>query len=217
MGLTDHFLRRFESVRPHRSRRDRGATLVEYSLVVAAVVFVSIPAADYLTAESTETVRNDASCVSKRPPPPSCLIPAVTTSTSVTPPSVTTTTAGIPTTTAPPPPPSTAAWGSGAVATRSSSTAWKVTAPITVTNSGAPLAGAIVQVRINIVTPAGGTYYANCVTDASGTCTIVWDVPITNATQVRVTPTMITSDPPIGTLPSSLLFTCNNSSPTSCV
>lgn len=198
-----------------RRLNSRGATLVEYSLVLSALVVVSIPAAQWITEEGSAEVANQASCVSQRPPPSSCLIPAITTSTATVPPSITTTTAGIPTTTAPPPPPSAAAWGT-ATATRTSSTSWYVNAPISVTNSGTPVAGAVVQVRIQIVTPAAGTFYSTCVTDPAGACTINWVVPITNATQVRLTPTQITAYPPVTTLPSSLLFTCNNSSPTSC-
>ena len=202
-----------------RLRGDRGATLVEYGLVVAAIVAVSVPGIDYLTDQGDQELSNQANCVSERPPPPSCLVPAVTTTVSTV--STTTTTAG-PTssttsstsststsTTAPPTPSDVEDWTASATWTGYSPTSGgQITLPVNITNEGNPVEGATVQVRIQITQPpTGQSFYAQCTTDASGTCTIAWDVPFIDATQVSVTPTDISADPPVGTPPPALTFT----------
>lgn len=90
-----------ESTKP-RTRahlRERGATIVEYSLLVAAVVVVSLGAIQNLQDNSEAEVANEFDCVSERPPPPTCQKRAVTTTTSTTISATTSTTAPVETTT----------------------------------------------------------------------------------------------------------------------
>jgi hypothetical protein len=60
---------------------DRGATMVEYALVVALIVSVSATAIQGLTDASEDEVANEMDCVSTRPPPPSCQLRSVATTT----------------------------------------------------------------------------------------------------------------------------------------
>ncbi|MCD9622650.1 hypothetical protein [Rhabdothermincola salaria] len=80
-------------------RRDRGATLVEYALILALVVVAAVASIQFLTNQSEAEVANQADCVSTRPPPPSCQARAVTTTTTTIPPETTTTIAPETTTT----------------------------------------------------------------------------------------------------------------------
>jgi hypothetical protein len=86
----------------------RGATVVEYALIVAVMVAASVVAIQFLTDQGSAEVASEADCVSTRPPPESCIAAAVTTSTTVDPVSTvtteapTTTTSTSTTTTAPP-------------------------------------------------------------------------------------------------------------------
>jgi Flp pilus assembly pilin Flp len=82
-----------------RVRRELGATLVEYSLILAVVVVGAIGAISYLADRGSAEVADQADCVSTRPPPPSCIRASVTTVTTVTPPSTSTTEAPTTTTT----------------------------------------------------------------------------------------------------------------------
>lgn len=85
-----------------RPRAERGATTVEYALIVVAIVVLSLGAISGLRDSSEAEVANEFDCVSERPPPPSCQKRAVSTTTSVTSPSTTTTIAPTTTTTAAP-------------------------------------------------------------------------------------------------------------------
>ena len=68
-----------------RTRREHGATLVEYALILAVVVVGGLGAIRYLTDQGSAEVADQADCVSTRPPPPSCIRASVTTVTTVTP------------------------------------------------------------------------------------------------------------------------------------
>jgi hypothetical protein len=59
-----------------RRTGDAGATLVEYAVIVALLVVVSIPAINFLTDRADDQVAVQADCVSMRPPPPSCQAPS---------------------------------------------------------------------------------------------------------------------------------------------
>lgn len=74
-------------------RAERGATLVEYSLILAVVVVVAVGAIQYMSDRGSDEVVSEADCVSTRPPPESCQRAAVTTVTTVTPSSTTSTVA----------------------------------------------------------------------------------------------------------------------------
>lgn len=67
--------------RRSRLRGSIGATLVEYSLIVALVVVPSIGAMNYLTGKAKNETNNQADCISTRPPPPSCQVRPLTTTT----------------------------------------------------------------------------------------------------------------------------------------
>lgn len=54
----------------------RGASLVEYALVLALLVVASLGSIRYLEDETGKEVDNQANCISDRPPPPSCQLPA---------------------------------------------------------------------------------------------------------------------------------------------
>ncbi|MGY6500362.1 MAG: Flp family type IVb pilin [Acidimicrobiales bacterium] len=60
------FTRRLTALRDHASR---GATLVEYALITALLVVVSIAALEFLTNTADGEINNQAQCVSDRPPP----------------------------------------------------------------------------------------------------------------------------------------------------
>jgi hypothetical protein len=62
--------------------RERGATLVEYSLVVAVLLVGSIAATQFLEDKGEEQTLNEVECISSRPAPVSCQIPAIVTTTS---------------------------------------------------------------------------------------------------------------------------------------
>lgn len=72
--------RLFSRLVPPKGRREAGATLVEYSLIVALLVVTSIGVLDFLTERANDQVNNQADCVSTRPPPPECQAPPVPTS-----------------------------------------------------------------------------------------------------------------------------------------
>ncbi len=61
-----------------RRRGDRGATLVEYALVLVLLVVASITVAQVVEDETADEVDNQAACLSTRPPPPSCQQAALT-------------------------------------------------------------------------------------------------------------------------------------------
>lgn len=57
---------------PARSRDERGATLVEYALVLALLIGGIWGAIELLGRQGKAEVVNQAECVSMRPPPATC-------------------------------------------------------------------------------------------------------------------------------------------------
>ena len=181
-------------------RRDRGATLVEYALILALVVVGAVASIQFLTNQSEAEVANQADCVSTRPPPPSCQARAVTTSTTAVPPETTTTLAPETTTTTEA---TTTTTTTPSTTTPSSSTTsttlgpvevglslrpeaegcwyfgcdtWTVDATVTATRSGAPVSGAaVVRYRTLNWAWTGSTWSdwssVSCTVGGSGTCT----------------------------------------------
>jgi len=86
----------------HRAGDDRGASLVEYSLIFALVLVSSIGATKYLATKGSSQVQNQATCISTRPPPTNCVQGVASTTTSTTGVGPTTTTSLVTTTTAGP-------------------------------------------------------------------------------------------------------------------
>lgn len=184
-----------------RSPTERGATLVEYALVVALLVVGAIGAIQFLQREGSAEVAAQADCVSTRPPPPSCQIRAVTTSTTRDPSSPTTTTGGSGGTGNPNPDeePDPGSTTSTTSATTTTSTSTSTTAPVprpagvrlaatgqnwwftwglraraTVEDQfGDPYQGAVVLFRWS--SAGGGTGTGSCTTDGNGVCTV--DLP----------------------------------------
>ncbi|MEZ5144366.1 MAG: hypothetical protein R2726_17895 [Acidimicrobiales bacterium] len=171
-----------------------GATLVEYALVLSLLVVGGLGAAAYLTTGARNEVANQADCISSRPPPTNCQIPVVstTTSTSIAPTSSSSSTT---------PPPGAATWDTAA------STWNRTTNVVTVrmdvrTAGGVAVPEATITLRYTVV-PSGRTFYGTCISDTAGTCATTWNVPFTDATQIRIDAVSISSTTPV-TLPTTL-------------
>jgi Flp pilus assembly pilin Flp len=162
-------------------RSDRGATLVEYALIVALVVVASFGAIQFLTTQSEAEVATQADCVSTRPPPPSCQSRAVTDSTTSTisadttttteSTTTTTTTTTTSTTTTTPPattPPSYELSLTTTTGRAGASQNWSATVSPVVTNASNGIVGGV-EVRF---TWAAGSNSGQgiCVTGADGSC-----------------------------------------------
>lgn len=97
----------------NRAQGSRGATLVEYALLTALILGVSLVGVRALSASATDEVATTSDCVSQRPQPASCSASAVdvtsttaapvssSSTTTTAPQAATTTTAAPPTTVAP--------------------------------------------------------------------------------------------------------------------
>jgi hypothetical protein len=160
--------------RDRARRRQRGATLPEYALALTALVVASLGAIAALERASSEEVNNQAECVASRPPPPGCQLPPIVTSTTITP--------GPP----PPPPPPPPADATGSLNNPTASYVpgppgpeWQARADFTLSSAGTPIEGALVRVRVTgpAPFPSAPPFYTSCTTDASGNCTLSFDVP----------------------------------------
>jgi hypothetical protein len=147
--------------------------MVEYALVVALLVVVSVGALQVLSDASGDEVANEMDCVSTRPPPPSCQLRAVSTTT--TDPSATTSSTVPPSTSSTTLPPTAMAWTGQSIV---DGTTWRAEADVVLTNEGNPVAGATVTIRVIVTAPQiPVTYEISCVTDAAGTCAASFTVP----------------------------------------
>jgi Flp pilus assembly pilin Flp len=166
------------------SRSERGATLVEYTLLVALVTVVGIPAFDFLRHSVLDHYERPAGYRDRNDevvaPPPSTTAPPVTvapTTTTTSPPTTTTTAPPPTTTTRPPATTTTTAPRVVASATFSNATSWANTwyrwsgsAQVRVTDaSGRVLAGAEVEIRI---TAGGSERTVTVTTDSTGRATV---------------------------------------------
>lgn len=183
-----------------------GVTGVEYALVVSLVLVGSIGAIETLGDNSRDEVNNQANCVSSRPPPVSCqLEPLVTTTTNSIPVTMTTapTTSSTSTTTTVVNPSTVTI--TNAVSVRTGPSSWNAQATVTVLGpSGTPIAGAVIEVEVFVDNQ--GPFFLSCVTNASGSCQLLFNVPFANATQVRFKFSKIIATPPVASLPPDLLF-----------
>lgn len=196
-----------------RIRGAVGATLVEYSLVVAVLLVPSVAAISWLTTQSGKETNAQADCVSMRPPPVSCQAKSITTTTSTTapPPTTTTTIAGPTTTTTAPPtttttaaPVGSATWNTTASTYTGGSTR-RITLQVDLkSNPGnVNLPDAIVSFKMTI-TPGGYSFAASCTSNAAGTCIGTFDVPA-GVTSVSGEVVRIESVPATSTLPTNVL------------
>lgn len=188
-----------------RRLRDRGATLVEYALVFALVAVVSLGAVEFLTNQSEAEINNQAECVSRRPPPPECLLTAITTTTTIVPPSITVTTVPVPEPEAPQltilglvrstPNPGPPRWLEADVELT-------IEQPPDSGGGFAPVPGAIVRATVLLADPADPAVYlpdpwfVNCTTNSVGRCTLRFDVPYDDVTQIRFEVTGADTLPP---------------------
>lgn len=153
---------------------DRGATLVEYALVVSLLLVGSLAAIDRVTEATSDEIGNQADCIETRPPRPECqLSPVLPTTTTVPPPTSTPT----PPDEAPPQPYLSefvyewTADGTALVLT----TMVEVAEPAEVT-VGEPVLGAVVMVEFRMFSGPPyeevGWFNETCTTDDTGTCSI---------------------------------------------
>lgn len=177
-----------------RSQRERGATLVEYSLIFAFLVVIAVGSLQYLTTQAEEQVANQADCVATRPPPPACQVPALDT---------TTTLVGSPTTA---PPVTIPGGGTASWTTPLTSVGTTVSGTLTVGMSGTPIPDALVWYSVTC-NPGGSTFYLDPVnTDANGMAPLTASCP-TGSTSAVITAYRIDSEPTVDTLPSSVTVT----------
>lgn len=180
---------------PPRLWNDRGATLVEYALVLALIVVGSIAAINALDSRGREQVVNQAECVSMRPPPPGCQITPITTSTTETGPPITGSTM-------PPAEPATprlTSSGAARVSQVDEIPRWAEfdvelgrEIPIDYGGGEEPLVGVAVRAEARMVDPSSPAHYLTeifypfCVTDDSGRCAIRFEVPFDDVNKIRI-------------------------------
>lgn len=198
-------------VRNRANGGDRGATLVEYALVLSFLVLAGIGAVNLLDSGARREVGNQEDCVSRRPPPPSCQLPAV------------------PPPEPPPPdpgedpetpelPPDMANVVYVHRTEELSGTSWAAILEIelTVTRnipdgdpSTTPIEGTMVQYEAQPTSPSGPVTYVTCTTGADGRCTLRYEVPTiagAPASQIRLRPHLIQSDPQVSPAPPGAIF-----------
>lgn len=199
--------RRLEAMRTSASR---GATLVEYALVLSLFVVVSLGAMDFLSDSADREIDNQVDCVSERPPPPECQLVAVTTSTTLDP---TPTTA----TTAPPVEEKAPVLIERGRTFSNPGDPWWVATQVELTLESnddvpiiSPLPGVTVRARVRLVEPGSVSppyallpqeFFISCTTDAAGQCELRFDVPFDDVDRLHFTYTAVDSSPP-GQLPS---------------
>jgi hypothetical protein len=192
-----------EAPRRWRNRwrnRDRGATLVEYSLITALVLVGSLGAIELLTERGQEETDRQVDCVAERPPRASCQIPAIVTTTTAMPPST-------PTSAPEPPPLPTEASVSDVTTEDLGDGNWSATVTFTVAEvdsddiPGPPYDGAVVNVAWQV--PGFPPVAGSCTTNSDGECSVTF-VPTElspTAGTVTIRVTNVISDPPVETLP----------------
>jgi Flp pilus assembly pilin Flp len=195
-----------EKLAPAGARRadDRGASFVEYSLVFALLVVVTLGAVQYLTTSATAETDNQATCISRRPPPPECqmqpaIVPTTTVPVSTSAPPTTAdpgpTTTLAPTTTTLPPPPSLV---SGFALAKVSSPRPGVQVTVSLTSGSDLVAGGRVQLRMTAIAP-GGSFETtvSCTTDDTGSCPgVEFLAPYSDTTRIDVLVVSVQADPP---------------------
>ena len=172
----------------------RGATGVEYALLLSLVAVVSLAALEQLSDTSESEMDNQIDCVSLRPPPPECQLPAVTTTSSTTP---TPTTA----TTAPPPPELVPTYQVVEQDESEPGEPWWFTFRVLVHTPSTddnpieePVPGVTVRARVRMVDPSTTPppliflpqeFFPNCTTDENGECELTFESPGEDLMQVR--------------------------------
>lgn len=179
-------------------RRERGATMVEYVLLVAVIAGISIVAVRALSASASEEVSTQSACVSQRPQPASCSAAAVdvtsttaapvssssttttapsaatTTSTSTTAPPTTTTTA-TPTTTAAPTTTTIPTWSGKIESFNASKDRGQIKVSVTVNPTKGSDKDLEVVFSYRFSDGTAGT--ASCKTDKDGKCSTLFPRP----------------------------------------
>lgn len=204
---------------PLRSdRQSRGATAVEYALVLALVVFAAAASIEFLGERGAAEVVNQADCVSMRPPPPECQVASVAPENNPTIPGFVT-----PTTSVSVPGPFPLGDVDGAVTITPdpllplpSGAPWSVSVPVSVLVEVTmdplpdppfePVGSVEVRARVRLVDGLADppaflpvSEFVTCVTDVTGRCTLVYDVPpFENMPALRIDQFVVNSVPPGG-------------------
>jgi hypothetical protein len=190
-------------------------------LVLTFFVVGSIGAIEYLSSEADSETENQAACVETRPPVAGCqlspVVPTTSTTAPGTPPPVPPPPGSPPDPCdsgdppaecyEPPPPPPTTPSNSASATTPTAtevgglmhvSQTFTVTAP----GGGGPVAGAVIEIQIKVKNPSPPptfypvAHYPTCTTDATGTCTIEFDIPEADGVGWELAIFKITSSPP---------------------
>lgn len=191
----------------------RGATLVEYALVMALVILVGASAYELLTVAADREIENQAECVSDRPPPESeCGFAPVPTDVVTPNPNI-----APPTTGAPVDDPDLFAITAGP--SDATDSPWTLLLPVQVTVEiqepptdpiGTP--GTRVRARIQMEDPNDpGTNlpapgFTDCVTDDAGKCQLAFTVPFDDVTRATMVVIGVDSPNPPGDLPPLFTF-----------
>jgi hypothetical protein len=196
-----------------RAAGSRGATLVEYALVMSLVVLAGASAYELLTAAADSEIENQADCVSDRPPPESeCGFAPVPTDVVTPNPNIAPPTTGVPVDD-----PDLFAVSAGPADAHDDP--WTLLLPVHVTvevqepptePAGTP--GIRVRARIqmedpnqpgvNLPTPG----FTDCVTDADGNCELVFTVPFEDVTRATMLVIGVDSPRPPDGLPPLVTF-----------
>ncbi len=186
--------------RRHRWASSRGATLVEFALVLSLVAVASLGAFQALGDATENEVDNEADCISTRPPPSSCLRSAI-------PPTTTTTIGPGPTTppTSPPGPPETVTIDPNpTITTTPAGSRWDVEAVLQLTDDSTPpdsLEDEVVTVQVTFTgstVPArvGQFIFVECVINGAGQCTLRFDSQYADVTQLSIDVVAVGIDTP---------------------
>lgn len=168
-----------------RLRSDAGATLVEYALLVALILVVSIGAISALEDRADERAGSTAGRIGA--PGDAAYYGGGTTGGST----------GGSTTGPPPPPPSTVTVSSitSTPPPTNDGSKWVASATITVVDGATPLVGVIVTGSWTIEGPGGGSpTTATCPTGITGACAVQFNSIQDSKEQVRFTVTKLTKD-----------------------
>lgn len=181
-----------------RTAAERGATMVEYALVVALLAVGSLVVIDSLGAAADDEVNNQAVCVSDRPPPTDvanqCEFAPTPTDVVTPDPNVVP-----PTTAAPNPNPDVYAVSAGPASEVQAPT-WTVVLATSLTRTvwqdppaaPEPTAGTRIRARIQMKDPNNPSEnlpdpgFTDCVTDAAGECELRFLVPFPDVDEVTV-------------------------------
>jgi hypothetical protein len=182
----------------------RGATGVEYALIISLLVVVSTAAINFVNDESRKEVIEQKDCVYTRPPPTGCQLKAAS------PTSPTTVDPTVTSAPAPSVPPLVETEGQFAGTSTNQSFSdgtWQVTTQLTLTSETTDgtlvtpgfVEGAVVTIEWSIDQPTGIStkWYTTCVTDDQGVCVVDSGLAPAGSTQISADVISIESSPEV--------------------